>query len=166
VTRRDAGLRITTFDDPRLRRLRIGVHVVGDDYANVPPAQALTARGIIQNIRGFSIYGNYAKPNPPADLITAVSDRSIDVAIAWGPLAGYFGALSRTPLVVSPAAAQVDRASASLAFDIAMAVRRDDKAFKDALDAVIVRHHADIRRLLAQYHVPIVAHPGSQSNDH
>ena len=157
VTRPDAHLSIRSFDDPRLRTLRIGVHVVGDDYANVPPAQALVARGVVQNIRGFSIYGDYGTPNPPARLIDAVRDGDIDVAIAWGPVAGYFAAASMPALQVTPIAPLADRDKLPLAFSIAMGVRRGDTELRDSLNAVLARRTSEIRALLRRYHVPLAA---------
>jgi len=44
VSRRDRKLDVRSFDDPVLRRLTVGVQLVGDDYANAPPAHALTRR--------------------------------------------------------------------------------------------------------------------------
>jgi quinoprotein dehydrogenase-associated probable ABC transporter substrate-binding protein len=152
VTRRDRRLRLTSLDDPRLRMLRIGVHVVGDDYASVPPAQALANRKIVDNVRGYSIYGDYAKPNPPADLIDAVRAGDIDVAIAWGPFAGYFAASGTPALEVTPLPDR-DRTGVQLAFDIAMGVRRADRAFEQQLDEVLARRQPDIRALLSRYHI-------------
>jgi mxaJ protein len=156
VSQRARALRVHSFDDPQLPTLRIGVHVIGDDYASVPPAQALAARGMVQNMRGYSIYGDYSKPNPPAALIEAVSAGDIDVAVAWGPLAGFFAAKSATPLDVTP----IDGASAGirapLAYDISMAVRREDTARKKTLDDLIARRRSEIRALLGRYHVPVV----------
>jgi mxaJ protein len=40
VTRSDRGLHITSLDDPALRTLRIGEHLIGDDYANSPAAHS------------------------------------------------------------------------------------------------------------------------------
>src|SRR5947209_8590624 len=77
-------------DDPALRRVRVGVQVIGDDYTNTPPAHALSRRGIVGNVVGYTVYGDYAQPDPPARIIDAVAKGDIDVAIAWGPLAGYF----------------------------------------------------------------------------
>jgi mxaJ protein len=85
VYRKDRGLKLHSLDDPTLRKLKIGVHVIGADYASLPPVAALARRHIIQNVVGFSIYGDYAQPNPPARLIDAVARGDIDVAIAWGP---------------------------------------------------------------------------------
>jgi mxaJ protein len=47
VTRRDRHLKIGSFDDPQLKRLKIGVQLIGDDFTNTPPAHALTQRHII-----------------------------------------------------------------------------------------------------------------------
>src|SRR5205807_2334710 len=69
VSRRDRKLDITSLDDPRLENWRIGIHVVGDDYA--PPAYVLARRGITANIVGFSLFGEYGEPNPPARIIDA-----------------------------------------------------------------------------------------------
>ena len=46
VTRRNLAPAIESFDDPRLRRLRVGVHLIGDDYANPPPVSALASHGV------------------------------------------------------------------------------------------------------------------------
>jgi mxaJ protein len=100
VTRRGTP-EITSLDDPALRSLKIGVHLIGDDGFNVPPAHALAERGIVANVRGYPIYGDYRDPNPPARLIEAVSSGVIDIAIAWGPLGGYFAALQNPPLRVT-----------------------------------------------------------------
>src|SRR5204863_223733 len=77
-------------DDPRLRGLRVGVQLIGNDGVNTPPAHALSRRGIVDNVRGFSVYADYAQPNPPARILDALIAGEIDVAVVWGPLAGYF----------------------------------------------------------------------------
>lgn len=102
VSRADRHLDLSGLDDPRLRSLTIGVHLIGDDGNNPPPAHALGQEGIIDNVRGFPIYGDYREPNPPARLIEAVTDGDIDVAAAWGPLAGYFAKQSAVPLTITP----------------------------------------------------------------
>src|SRR3954452_21089569 len=91
VTRRDRHLRITSFDDARLKRLTIGIQITGDDYNNPPAAQALAARHLNDNVRGYTVYGDYSKPDPQREVVDAVADGRVDVAVVWGPFAGYFG---------------------------------------------------------------------------
>ncbi len=121
--------------------------MIGDDYSNVPPAQALANRGIIHNLRGYSIYRDYSKPQPPAALIEAVAAGEIDVAIAWGPLAGFSPARQQVPLNVTPVSPQMDPPSLRFVFDIAMGVRREDTPLRDALDGVIRQRRAEIERI-------------------
>lgn len=156
VTRRDRDLVLTSFDDPRLRKLRIGVHVVGDDYANVPPADALARRGIVRNIVGYSLYGDYREPSPPARIIEAVARGEVDVAIVWGPLAGYFAERQAVPLQVTPVTPAVDRLNVPLAFDIAMGVRPGDTTLERELERILARRRDEIHRILEDYHVPLV----------
>src|SRR5581483_7529739 len=102
VTRHDRGLDIRSFDDSVLHRLKIGVQLIGDDFANTPPAHALANRGIVRNLVGFPVYGDYAEPNPAARIMTAVERGDVDVAIVWGPLAGYFAKSSPVALDLVP----------------------------------------------------------------
>ena len=163
VTRRDRHLRVTSFDDPALRRLRVGVQMVGDDFTNTPPAHALSKRHIISNVRGYSVYGDYRQPNPPARVIDAVANGDVDVAVAWGPLAGYFAQHEATSLEITPVSPQIDLPFLPFVFDISMGVRRGDDALRDELNAVIVRRKVEIDRILDEYGVPRVASARSTS---
>ncbi|MGI9245593.1 MAG: quinoprotein dehydrogenase-associated putative ABC transporter substrate-binding protein [Steroidobacteraceae bacterium] len=158
VTRRGDGLAdLTSLDDPRLRRLRIGLHVIGDDYASVPPATALAARGIVGNVVGYSIYGDYSRPSPPSALVEAVASGAVDVAVAWGPLAGYYAANAAVPLVVRFIEPEPPgERAAPLRFAIAVGVRHGDAALRPRLQQALDRRQAEVRALLAEYHVPLV----------
>jgi mxaJ protein len=157
VTRKERALDFRNLDDPRLRTLRIGVQVIGDDYANTPPAHALGTRGIVTNVVGYTLYGNYAEANPPAQIIAAVERDEIDVALVWGPLAGYFAARAKTPLDVRPI--EPTARDADLIFSIAIGCRRKDPDLRKKVDAILSAHRSEIDAILAGYHVPRVAAP-------
>lgn len=160
VTRRSSGLRLASMDDAPLRRVRIGIHVIGDDYNSLPPGVALAGRGIVKNVTGYSIYGNYAQASPPSTLITAVAQGKVDVAIAWGPLAGYYAARSRVPLDVSPVADAMAGHGIPFSYAIAMGVRKGDSALLGMLQRELDTRRQAIRRILLEYHVPLVNDTG------
>jgi ABC-type amino acid transport substrate-binding protein len=155
VSRHDRHLAIDSFDDEPLRTLTIGIQLTGDDYANPPAAQALAARHLASNVRGFTIYGDYSRPDPQREIVDAVADGRVDVAVVWGPLAGYYARREPAPLDVAPIAAAGDGPALPFAFDIAMGVRRGDTALRDAIDAVIARRGGEIHRILRAYGVPL-----------
>jgi len=154
VTRRDRGLRIRSFDDSALRTLRIAVQLVGDDYANPPPAHALARRGLAANVAGYRVLDDYRRPNPPAHIMDAVERGDVDIAVVWGPLAGYFARRSPVPLDLVPVRPQVDVPFLPFVFDISMGVRRADTAFRAEIDAVLARRRGEIGRVLEEFGVP------------
>ena len=156
VSRADRVPTVTSFDDPALRRMKIGVQMIGDDYANAPPAHALAERHIISNVVGYMVYGDYADQNPPARIIEAVARGDVDIAVAWGPLAGFFAAQQPVGLRVTAVSPQIDLPFLPFVFDISMGVRRTDKPLKEELDRIIARRRGDIDAILAEYHVPRV----------
>jgi mxaJ protein len=153
ISRRDERRPVHSFDDPRLKALTIGIQITGDDYNNPPAAQALAARRLIQNVRGYTVYGDYSHADPQRDLIDAVADGRVDVAVVWGPLAGYYGRRETPPLDVVAVTPDRDGSSLVFAFDIAMGVRREDRALRASLDTIIDRRREEIRHILQTYGV-------------
>jgi mxaJ protein len=153
VTRAD-GPHVTSFNDPALREVKVGVHLIGDDGSNTPPAHALSRRGIVGNVRGYMIYGDYADPNPPARILKALADGDIDVAIVWGPLGGYFAGREGAPLKVTPVRPTFDGPQLPMVFDISMAVRKEDEALRQEVDAALARRRTEVDAILAAYGVP------------
>lgn len=153
VTRHDGRPPVRSLDDPRLRQLRIGVPVVGEDYQNPPALEALAVRHIVDNVHPYMVYGNYGQPNPLAGLIAAVAAGEVDVAIAWGPTAGFFARTASAPLAVTPAQ---DGPALPFTFAMAMAVRRGDRALQLALDDVIARRQPEIDAILTAHGVPLL----------
>jgi mxaJ protein len=105
------------------------------------------------------LYGDYAKPDPPAEIVRAVERGDIDVALAWGPLAGYFAARSPVPLRLEPVTPWLADTQWPMQFDISVGVQKDDQALLKQVDQVLAKRSADIRTLLARYHVPVVEGP-------
>jgi len=150
VSRADRHLLVRSFDDPVLRRLRIGVQVVGDG-ANTPPMDALARRGMAENLVGYTVFGDYAQPNPPARIVEAVSRGDVDIAVVWGPLAGYFAGKYAVPLRVTPVP---EDGRLPFEFAISIAVRKGDEGRRATLDRLLVSKRAEIDSILDQYNIP------------
>jgi mxaJ protein len=154
VARADRGLPSLTFDDPLLREMTIGVQLIGDDGVNAPPAHALADRGLARNLRGYTVYGDYSQPNPPARIVDAVAAGEVDLAVVWGPLAGWAARRQPVRLSLWPVSPQAHGPRLPMVFDIAMGVRREDRDFARELDSALVRNRGAIDAVLAEYGVP------------
>jgi quinoprotein dehydrogenase-associated probable ABC transporter substrate-binding protein len=153
---RGKSLAIKTLDDPILKKLKIGVHLIGDDYANPPPVHELSKRGLVDNVVGFRTF--YSAENPPSAIIDAVAGGRIDVAIVWGPAAGYFVKHQRVPLDMVPVPS--GKGDLPFAFDISMGVKRGNAALKDQLEKALDRRQAEIEAVLKDFGVPLLERRG------
>lgn len=151
---------VSSLDDPSLRMRTIGVQLIGDDGMNSPPAHALAERGIVENVRGFMVYGDYRNDHPLSEIVHAVATGRVDVAAVWGPVAGYFAAKEKPPLVVTAIEGNVE-ARLPMTFDISMGVRRTDKELKTQVDSALSSLAPNIRTILAAYGVPVAWEPSA-----
>jgi mxaJ protein len=155
VTRSDRQLDVQTFDDPRLRTLKIGVQLVGDDGSNTPPAHALMRRGIIENVHGYMIYGDYSEADPQAGILKAVANGDVDLAFVWGPVAAYFAGRQAAPLSIRPLSVRFDGPQLPMLFDVSMGVRKNDPQLLKQVDEILQRRSAEVKRIVAAYRVPL-----------
>jgi quinoprotein dehydrogenase-associated probable ABC transporter substrate-binding protein len=165
VTARSRNLVLRGFDAPALRTLRIGLEAIGLDGANPPPALALARRGLGANVVGFTAADAEGAVSVPARMVDAVASGEIDVAILWGPLAGYFAKRHDGRLVVTAVEPDPDPRSLPLTYGIALGVRKDDAELKAALQQVLDRRQPEITAILREYAVPLVATPASIADE-
>jgi quinoprotein dehydrogenase-associated probable ABC transporter substrate-binding protein len=152
VYRKDKGLRVASLDDPILKKIKIGVHLLGEDYSNPPPVHELAKRGIVDNVKGFDTF--YSAQNPPSAIIDAVAGGKIDVAIVWGPAAGYFVLHQPVPMAIVPVPSGTG--DLPFAFDISMGVKRGNDALSADVEKALVRKRAEITQILKDFGVPLV----------
>jgi mxaJ protein len=151
VTRASRPLHGLSLDDPRLKKTLIGVELIGYDATNTPPALALAEHGLTQNIRGYMVFGDYSHHNPTAEIVEAVAKGKLDVAIVWGPVAGYFARGAAAPLRLEPV--PNDR-EWKMDYEISVGVRRGARGLKGRIDAALVAEKPAIDALLKQYRIP------------
>ena len=104
--------------------LRIGVQLIGDDFANTPPAHALANRGMMKNIVGFTVYGDYREANPPRGSSTRSSAARWMLPSSGARWPGISRGSRACRCDIVPVSPQMDLPYLPFVFDIAMGVRR------------------------------------------
>lgn len=154
VSRAADRLDLRGFDDPRLQRLRIGVPAVGEG-ADTPPLIALGRRGLAAGLRLYRVGGERGAADPAAAaMLRDLADGRIDLALAWGPAAGYFAARQTVPLRLQPTP-PLDH-GIPFATALSVAVRAGNDALLHRLSGALQRQRPQVEALLAEYHVPTV----------
>jgi mxaJ protein len=107
------------------------------------------------NVTWYRVYQNYLSANRPVAMLDAVQRGDVDVAIAWGPLVGYYAKLSATPFEIVPVSPRVEH-SVPFAFDIAIGVQDNDAKLAAQLNLILERRANEIRRILESFGVPLL----------
>ena len=146
--RSDRAYDFKSLDDPRLRKLKIGVY----ETSAIRAALADHGVGNVQ-IHYLSHDADLVPQNQPSYQVQQVIDGTLDVAAVWGPLAGYYKAMKHAPLTLQPANTLDD---SPLQFEMAVAVRRNDRELAKRLDQAMHEQKDAIRAILTDYGVPLV----------
>lgn len=147
VYRKSSGYSITDWNAPDLRKGIIGI--IGQS----PPTRPLADNNLMGNARPYRLQRDLNFP--PSQLIDDLAKGDIDVAIVWGPIAGYFVKKSSVPLVMNPIPEYEDKnVKGKENWNISIGVRNKDKARAEALNKAIANRQADIDKILEEYGIP------------
>jgi mxaJ protein len=147
VYRKSSGYNITDWNAPDLRKGIIGI--IGQS----PPTRPLADNNLMGNARPYRLQRDLNFP--PSQLIDDLAKGDIDVAIVWGPIAGYFVKKSSVPLVMNPIPEYEDKnVKGKENWNISIGVRNKDKARAEALNKAIANRQTDIDKILDEYGIP------------
>jgi quinoprotein dehydrogenase-associated probable ABC transporter substrate-binding protein len=149
--RSDKNISIKNFDDPALKKLRVGVFQVS------AIREVLAQHHVVENtvIHYLSHNADLEQNNQPSYQVQQVIDGGLDVAAAWGPMAGYYKSMLHAPITVQPVNLMED--AVPMEFDMALAVPRGRPEIRAAVEQALEQHKDEIRRILTDYGVPLVA---------
>jgi quinoprotein dehydrogenase-associated probable ABC transporter substrate-binding protein len=138
------------LDPAVLEKLRIGI------FTGTPAADWLVKNHLTKQMVSYQLMTGDADQYPGQIIEHDLANGKIDVAIAWGPIVGYFAkhADGGVPIEVVPFKAKAD--GVRYGFSISMGVRRADKDLRDQLDQLIESNQSEIDAILTDYGVPLV----------
>ncbi|MBB2960235.1 rare earth element methanol dehydrogenase accessory protein XoxJ [Methylobacterium sp. R2-1] len=153
VSRKGEMSDIKSLDDPRLKDRQIGI------IAGTPPSNRLSELKLVgERIHAYAPYafGSDRKHQTvAAEVIADLAEKKIDVAILWGPAAGWLAKQSGMPMDVVPLLNEPSRPP--LTFRVSMGVRQNENDWKRSLNTVLRKRKADIEKVLRDYEVPLLA---------
>ncbi len=150
--RSDRAYDFKSLDDPRLKKLKIGV------YETSAIRAALADHGVgNMQIHYLSHNADLVTQNQPSYQVQEMIDGKLDVAAVWGPLAGWYKTMQHAPITLQPANVLDD--ATQLEFDMSVAVRRNDKELAKRLDEAMHRQKDALHAILTEYGVPLVQCP-------
>ena len=150
VWRKDSNYDITNWDSPDLHKGFIGV--IDHSPATIP----MDANNLIGNARPYRMQRDLNLP--PSFMIDDLAKGDIDIAIAWGPIGGYFAKQSKVPMVVKLIPEYENtNVKGKEYWNISVAVRKKDKDRMTMIQGALDRNVDKINKILDDFGIPHVA---------
>lgn len=155
VTRAGSELEgLTTLDDPRLKSKQHRIGLV----ANTPPGNILAKEGLMSAVKPYPLMVDTRFDSSSAAMIRDLEAGEIDVALLWGPIAGYYVKNAKTKLNLAPIQ---ETAGTRMAFRVAFGVRHSDQIWKRDLNQFISQNKSELEKILIDYGVPLIDENGA-----
>jgi len=149
VYRKDSGYDIKDWSSPDLRKGTIGVN------DKSPVAVALNANGLMFNAKPYRIQRDLNMS--PGQMIDDLVRGDIDVAIAWGPIGGYYAKKSNADLVVVQIpeyASDESKLNGKTYWNISGGVRKKETERRAELEGAIERNIDKIYKIMEDFGIP------------
>lgn len=149
VYRNDQGIKIGGLDSQVLKDKRVGV------FQHSAIREALHNHGVRDVfIHHISHDADLHPDLQPVQQVRDVVAGNLDIVGVWGPFAGYFKTHEGAPIEIQPTNLMDDETP--MEFEMAIGMRRTDKARKEQIEAVVLKEKDKIRQILVDYGVPLV----------
>ncbi len=149
VAKQGSGLdEVATLGDARLKGKHIGI------VAGTPPATNMAANGLMADAKSYPLMIDTRFNSSAAAMIDDLAAGKIDVAVLWGPMAGFYAKKANPPLHVTPLV--METTGPRLVYRIGMGVRGADQNWKRLLNRLIQENQPAINKILLDYGVPLL----------
>ena len=138
----------------RLQTLRIGV------FGRSPGADWLLRNNLLDHAVFYAPQSGDPAESPARVIERDLAAGKIDMAIVWGPIAGFLAGRHAERLAWRALPFKPDSAI-KFDYEISMGVRFGEKEWKDTLDQWIGAHEREVQAILASYRVPLLDEHGN-----
>jgi quinoprotein dehydrogenase-associated probable ABC transporter substrate-binding protein len=137
--------------DERLKGKKVGIQ------AGAPAGDYVARAGLMVNARPYKFFVDTRYENPMEEMVRDLRANETDVAIMWGPYAGYYA--NRDPdaekLVIVPMLEEAPGLP-RLEYRITMGVRAGEVTWKRQINDIIAKRQGDIDAVLLGFGVPLI----------
>ncbi|MGH8728351.1 MAG: substrate-binding domain-containing protein [Burkholderiales bacterium] len=148
---------LTKLPPDKLKSLKIGV------VGRTPVADWLLKNNLFEQAVPYQLQTGDPDRYPGEMVEKDLVEGKIDIAMEWGPIAGYFAKKSSVPIEVVPFKPN-ETPGIKMDYAIAMGVRRGEKEWHEQVQTLLEKNKAGIEQILTEYNVPLLEQPSKAAS--
>ncbi len=162
ISRADRNIDVSSWDDPILKEHSVRIGVLPDSPGKTMLLQINRFDDMFDyssELTNFESTRNKYIHVAPKRIVDDVENKTLHLAMLWGPEAGRYVRDAKTPLrmqIIDDNAKKSNGEKVPMHYKVYMGVRKDDVALKQQLDEVLKSKHKEIETVLTKEGIPLV----------
>ena len=153
----EKNINIKTLFDPEIKEKKYKIGII---HAT-PPTSYVAKYKLFEQVKFYRQAADPRKQKPWADITNDLVDGKLDIAILWGPLAGYEAKKAKKPITIVPLTKEETVSRGKLVYRFTMGIRRNEPEWEKTINNLIKDNQEEINKILRGYGVPLLDNLGN-----
>ena len=148
----EKNINIKTLFDPEIKEKKYKIGII---HAT-PPTSYVAKYKLFEQVKFYRQAADPRKQKPWADITNDLVDGKLDIAILWGPLAGYEAKKAKKPITIVPLTKEETVSRGKLVYRFTMGIRKNEPEWEKTINNLIKDNQEEINEILREYGIPLL----------
>ena len=157
MTLEEKNINIKSLSDPIIKEKNYKIGII---HAT-PPTSHVAKNKLFEQVKFYLQASDPRKQKPWADITNDLVNGELDIAILWGPYAGYEAKLAKKKIKLVPLTKEEKVGRGTMVYRFTMGIRRNEPEWGKTINNLIKDNQSEINEILREYNIPLLDNLGN-----
>ena len=157
MTLEERNINIKSISDPIIKEKNYKIGII---HAT-PPTSHVAKNKLFEQAKFYRQAADPRKQKPWKDMTNDLVEGKIDIAILWGPYAGYETKLAKKKIKLVPLTKEEKVGRGTMVYRFTMGIRRNEPEWRKTINDLIKDNQEEINEILREYNIPLLDNLGN-----
>ena len=157
MTLEEKNINIKSLSDPIIKEKDYKIGII---HAT-PPTSHVAKNKLFEQAKFYLQAADPRKQKPWADITNDLVNGELDIAILWGPYAGYEAKLAKKKIKLVPLTKEEKVGRGTMVYRFTMGIRRNEPEWGKTINNLIKDNQSEINEILREYNIPLLDNLGN-----
>ena len=157
MTLEEKNINIKSLSDPIIKEKNYKIGII---HAT-PPTSHVAKNKLFEQVKFYLQAADPRKQKPWTDITNDLVNGELDIAILWGPYAGYEAKLAKKKIKLVPLKKEEKVGRGTMVYRFTMGIRRNEPEWGKTINNLIKDNQSEINEILREYNIPLLDNLGN-----
>jgi len=148
----EKNIDVQTLSDHEIKEKKYKIGII---HAT-PPSSYVAKYKLFEQVKFYRQAADPRRQKPWRDMTNDLVDGKIDIAIIWGPYAGYEAKKAKKPIKIFPLTKEEKISRGKMVYRFTMGIRKNEPEWEKTVNNLIKENQEEINKILRGYGVPLL----------